>query len=256
MPESLRPYRESCGSIKAKVLSSACLAAAIAAAATLWGATSAQAIPVTTADGDGADVSVFLMGAVDANFGSEPLLYVTRQITVDHQFTYLRFDLSGISDPIVAAQVELARTELGYGSVNFFGLNDNAAGNDWDESSITWNTAPAKSGGGLDASLITPLGGFGGFSLPGTEIFTTPALLSFLNADTDGLVTLILGSTAQIQPGGVFASKENAGYFAPTLNLTLADNELIAVDEPGSFAVYGLGLMGLGVLVRRRGKPA
>jgi hypothetical protein len=241
--------------MKAKVLSSASHVVAVAGAVTLWSAASAQAIPITTADGDGADASVMLMGAVDSNFGSEPLLHVTRQMTVDPQFTYLRFDLSGISDPIVGAQVELARTELGYGSVNFFGLNDEAAGNDWDEASITWDTAPARSGGGLDASLITPLGGFGGVSPPGAEIFTTPALLAFLNADTDGLVTLILGATLQIQPGGVFASKENAGYFAPTLNLTLAERELFAVDEPGSLAVFGLGLIGLGALLRRRGKP-
>ncbi len=254
MPERLRLYRETYKSIKARVLSSACHVVAVATAVTLWSAASAQAIPVTTADGDGADASVMLMGAVDTNFGSEPLLYVTRQMAVDPQFTYLRFDLSGISDPIVAVQVELARTELGYGSVNFFGLNDDAAGNDWDESSITWNTAPAKSGGGLDASLITPLGGFGGISPPGTEVFSTAALLSFVNADTDGLITLILGGSLQIQPGSVFASKENAGFFAPTLNLTLADNDLLAVDEPGSFAVLSLGLMGLGALVRRRGK--
>ena len=268
MQKALRPFRESCGFVKSKVFFPACRGlaataeegrrrgwlAVLAGAVAMWSAGTAEALPITTAVGNGADASVMLTGAVDTNFGSDPLLYVTRQITVDPQFTYLRFDISGVSDPIVAVQVDLARTAVGYGTVNFFGLNDDAAGNDWDEASITWNTAPAKSGGGLDSTLITPLGGFGGFSSPGTETFSTAALLSFVNADSDGLITLILGSTLQLQPGGVFASKENTGYFAPTLNLTLANTDLVSVDEPASFAVFGLGLMGIGALRRRHRK--
>ena len=82
-----------------------------------------------------------------------------------------------------------------------------------------------------------------------TFSFTDPNLLSFLNADTDGIVTLILGATAVPQDSAfLWDSKEvTPGTDADAPLLTI---EGTLVPEPSSACLLGLG--GLALLLRRR----
>ncbi|MFN4806600.1 MAG: PEP-CTERM sorting domain-containing protein, partial [Akkermansiaceae bacterium] len=76
-----------------------------------------------------------------------------------------------------------------------------------------------------------------------TLSLSNAALLNFLNADTDGKVTFIIGAPkVSGDPAFFFASEEHATLAAPTLNFT-------AVPEPSAALLGGLGFL---ALLRRR----
>lgn len=223
-------------------------------------------------------------GQNDDNFGTSGSLLVKDAGTGSTtRKSYVRFDLSSANlNKLVDAELrfEVVTNNIGGGSdtpqvftVNVFGLNDDAAGNDWVEGDgstnlptggttppdqIVWNNAPANdtANNGLDLSQVTFLGQFGVPALnPDLEadpiyvsfnnlLSASPdAFLDFLNADSDGLVTFIL--TRDGGGGGPnlgFASMEHATALAPQLNL-------FGVPEPSSAL---LGLLGLAALARRR----
>ncbi len=197
-------------------------------------ASGVQALTITTADGKGADTYLSNDGQ-GANYGPDSVHGADQSLRAFRQLAntrskagYIRFDLSNIAGDMSGATLTFEATFLKGSAkvVQVYGLID-GDGDLWDESTITYNTAPgmfpATLGNyALDTAKVTLLG-----------TITTPAagdpypvrfssnptdlpLASFLGADTNRLVTfLFIGTDNE----GEIASKEHATFSAPTLTL-------------------------------------
>lgn len=235
----------------------------------------AHAESITTAAGNGADAYV-ISGSPDSNFGTSGDLQVKNDGSNDafNRKTYLRFDLTQFTSFTHAAggssltltydgnpapsSVTWNYTDTTF-SYELFGLNNGTAGDasgGWTESGITgitWNNAPGNTttdGTTFSSSVATDLGSATIAIEPsaGTTLtFSSAALTNFLNADTNGLVTLMVVRNTPPQNGANgyldFASKENTGRFAaPTLSVSAAP---LPGAIPG-FAVLASGLAAAG----------
>ena len=222
---------------------------------------------LTTASGTkGADAFV-QFGAGTTNYGGASDLtikYGGNDTAGTNRKAYVRFDLSELNFPISDASLTLAVGINNGGStnttpqnftLNLYGLNDGTTagadvlGEDWDESTITWNNGPANivAGEGAGNSVKTGTGTadggeavlIGSFSVTSEQTTGSiviaasgPDLVNFLSADTDGQVTFIITRTGWTSNGGTpnpsqggsnltFRSKENTtNHQAPTLTLT------------------------------------
>ncbi|KGJ88380.1 PEP motif putative anchor domain protein [Colwellia psychrerythraea] len=212
-------------------------------------------IEIDTSFGNGAD-SYIHNGNKDSNYGSANTLLLRNDGDNGwHRQSYIRFDLSDITETVANASFDLALTYniltdndalvANVFDVEVYGLLDSSVGNNWSENAITWNNA---AGNNVNSNGFTS-----DFSLLGTlslkdinvgDRFTldNDALVNFINNDSDNLVTLGLRrvNSARTDSSFQFASKENANNGAPMLSLTTT-----AVPEPGTLAIFGLGLIGL-----------
>ncbi len=200
---------------------------------------SVHGITISTAVGDGADSFI---GAFDpaTNFGSLNTLEVKNAAPFSPTLSfnrkgYLRFDLSAVSTPINGASFDLTISNglggvpvTGLQTFNVYGLDDADVGEFWLESGLTWDNAPANdTASGSDVLPNATLLGqfsFDGVGIPGTTVGISGAsLTSFLNADTNDVVTLlVLRETHDAAYDGWvhnFATKENGVYAAPILEL-------------------------------------
>ena len=228
------------------------LLAAIVLVAFLW--VGAQAVTViTTEDGNGADAYLTndSQQGPDTNTSAEVRMRAFRQLTDTRSKTgYIRFDLTGAAEADLTGSYLILEATYLKGSekaVDVYGLID-GDGDFWDESAITYNTAP----GMLPATLGNYALDLANVILLGT--ITTPAagdpypvrfssnptdlpLADFLSADTNKMVTFIFIGTNN---EGEIASKEHETFMAPTLTL---------IPEPTTLVLLGLGSV---VLLRRR----
>jgi hypothetical protein len=190
-----------------------------------------QALTITTADGKGADTYLTNDSpeGPNTNTSAEVRMRAFRQLADTRSKTgYIRFDLGDAVGDMSGATLTFEATFLKGSAkvVQVYGLID-GDGDLWDESTITYNTAPgmltATLGNyALDTAKVTLLG-----------TITTPAvgdpypvrfssnptdlpLTSFLGADTNKLVTFIFIGTDN---EGEIASKEHATFNPPTLTL-------------------------------------
>lgn len=139
--------------------------------------------------------------------------------------TYIKFDISHPNiGTINDAELHLvvAYNTGGTHTVEVYGLDDLHAGENWGESTITWNNAPANDANNdLIAGDVTLLGSFtvSPSDVVGTKkIFTSSGLVTWLNLDTDRLVTIILRRTdVNYSQELYFASKEHTTYDGPKL---------------------------------------
>jgi len=199
----------------------------------------ASAITVTTATGNGADTylandnqSGLGTNGPDTTHGAEVRMRAFRQLADTRSKTgYIRFDITGIAGDMSGATLTFDATYLKGAAkvVQVYGLID-GDGDLWDESMVTYNTAPGVIPNPpttlgncvLDMAKVTLLGTITApaagpaypvtFSSSPTEL----PLASFLDADTNGLVTFLFVGTDN---EGEIASKEHETFNPPTLNL-------------------------------------
>lgn len=207
-------------------------------------------IPISR--GVGADAQISELTATNVNYGAAGYSVVGKvgdSLSMNGK-TYLRFDLRNLVRPIRYAKLNM--TVVGGKnnmSVEWMGLNNGSQagggylGENWSESSITWNNAPGVNvlANGVTFGTSTTNGGaFVSLCLRGInrqtqsdldyvaigDTFTAienDKLVDFLNADTNDMVTLacryILDGLSGGQTYMQFATKENATYPAPVLSL-------------------------------------
>jgi hypothetical protein len=198
-----------------------------------------RVVHISTAMGRGKDA--FIQPRYPSEHHSEILLLVKYSASRNPDYerkAYIGLDLTPIAGLSVAeARLSLtfAPTGLGYASevpdatFAVYGLSDETLDN-WDEKTIRWNNAPANRPGGrdLDETRVVRLGTFEIVQgeLTGTRTIEGPALVEFLNRDTNGLATFILvretqGSGRSDLVHG-FANKNHPDLPPPTLRLTVA----------------------------------
>jgi hypothetical protein len=218
---------------------------------------------ITTADGDGADTYIrsnLFNNAANVNYGSSSVLAIKHDtgLSGNNRKGYIRFDLSSINTQFNDSRLHLAylgdHPDSQSPSVyNIYGLNDEDPNENWNESSITWNTAPGNntgSAGGVEGNSTVFLGTLtltlSGLSAGDSVSFSSPDLLTFLQADTNDLVTFII--TRQQRNFGIetFASKENIDFSPPMLELT-------TIPIPATALLFVSGLFGIFGTIRKRG---
>jgi hypothetical protein len=194
---------------------------------------------LTTAFGKGRDSWIQSNPSILAK-GSESYLRV-KHTTLDTKLerkSYVAFDTSRFTEKeILEAEfvLHLEPSELGFASLvpdaefAIYGLTDERQ-DEWSEDELAWSSAPAHDNAAEHhalpvASATRPLGNFtvpqgstrGSFSIKGTE------LVDFLNADTNGIITLIIiRKTDEASRNGLvhaFATKENSRNAPPILRL-------------------------------------
>ncbi|MEX2212695.1 MAG: hypothetical protein WD768_01120 [Phycisphaeraceae bacterium] len=205
------------------------------------------------------------------NFGTSSTLLVKHNTDTFLRKAYVRYDTSSIDGLAGDASLTFNFVETGVGNLDaaglaqswqfqVYGLNNGDAGEFWVEGNggadnnpageINWNNAPANNtatGNGVLANA-TSLGTFSVLGKGiGPVVFSSDALVDFLNSDTDGLATFILvRNTPQTVGTNNYAhgisSRENTAIGGTLLNVVL-------VPEP---ATGLLALMGMTVLGRRR----
>lgn len=182
-----------------------------------------------------ADARIMDGPEADKNLGKMDLFVKADGKPGFNRKAYLRFDLSGVTEPINDAALRLTLDTQGEPPVSFnyrvFGLRDNDRGDrpdGWVETGLTWNNAPANaisSANGLTRSRVQDLGTF---SVSSTDIagqvyqFAGPRLMAFLRADSNRLVTFIIvrDGIPKAGPGHVFASREAGESASPKLMLS------------------------------------
>jgi hypothetical protein len=161
----------------------------------------------------------------------------------------VRFDISSVASVTTAgANIQFTETGNNGRAITVYGLNDGDAGENWDEASITYNTAPGISFNNsmapalstdFDPARTTNLGTFNTTSSTNEVVtFSGAALEAFIAADTNDLLTFYL---YQNNLNGAIGITTKEGGAAPVLTL---------VPEPAT-ALLG-GLAGLVLVGARR----
>ena len=239
--------------------------------------TSTVSHTISTAFGQGADAQINENGGLSAtstgNGTANQLNALWSGNTGnDNQVIALRFDLSEVQPgSITGASLQLTASEAITGTHTFrvFGLEHDAAGWDWNEGGVDFDTLagvtfdgnsrtlginPAYTADGDEATTSNPeidvpnllrLGEFSANNLTGgqTASLSDPHLAVFLNLaaffqgeDQDGLVTLIIEQiNSSTSLDASFHSKEGSALLAPKLIL---DTVLAEVEPPALAGDY------------------
>lgn len=210
----------------------------------------AAIVDLGTSIGNGADTYISTWpGERDQNFGADEVFFLKNDSGTGfvNRKSYLRFDLSSLAAPVTDATLSLSfHTDTlasgGNWTFNVYGLLDGHAGENWSESSINWNNAPANltgSGAGLIGGEYAALGFFqfdSAGAAPGDQAwFSSAALTAFLQNDTDELATLIIIRQNRTLTNIGFASKEHLTLAEPILSVN-------TVPIPGAVLLLGSGL--------------
>jgi rhamnogalacturonan endolyase len=163
----------------------------------------------------------------DENRGTSSVIEVrsiSSSVPGRQNISLLRFDLpllGGISD----AELTLQSVQQSGTDFLLYGLLEGAAGEDWDEYTVTYNTAPAIFGGDGDDTTqdlnLSDVVLLATYSHAANDIvnITSQALIDFLSQDTDGAATFLLVSPDDANRNVYYASRES-GLLAPSLSIT------------------------------------
>jgi hypothetical protein len=211
-------------------------------------------------------------GAPDASFSRTSLAVINDDgTTAGAAKAYLRFQLPADFGTATAVTFDISRSDsVSVYDLPYFvyGLNDGTAGETtWTQNDtysptgtdLTWNNAPGNdpttTSGFVNATQVgsfTALGSRNGGLAGDSYTVSGSSLVSFVNSDTNGLITLMISQDpAQITSSeNQFASDSNTTYGLPALQLTYTPT---AVPEPASLAVICVSVPLL--LSRRRQQP-
>jgi hypothetical protein len=213
-----------------------------------------------------ADSDIRNDSAADMDYAKGDRSYLLSRYNWSNQIAkvYVKFALPADFGTATAATFNITCTQVTgnnwFVPYDIYGLNDSAAGNDWQDlapgmyygapsGGLTWNNAPANlSGLSFDNTKSTYLGHF---TEPGTAgnvgTFSGSALINWLNTDSDKAVTLMFVRRVESGFGQFSAEAKWASRDAGTpAQLNLSYN---AVPEPATMAVLAIG--GLAALRRR-----
>jgi hypothetical protein len=213
--------------------------------------TSANALLITTNGGDGADsfITENIKTAVKGGNDNFSAFWGPN----NHNNTsvgYLRFDLSSVTDQITSASLILTSRGSSNIELEFYGLNDGHAGENWIETGaggLNWNNAPgspAEFTGIPDSGSTTSLGTVNTFVSANNDlVFSSSGLLNFLNADTSGFVTILLrdnylSSSFNLVDASFYSKEFGNVNFMPRLDIT-------TVPVPAAVWMLGSALVGL-----------
>lgn len=197
-------------------------------------------VTTTTAQGQGKDK--YVQPLVPSQHMSDVLILVKN--SKDPKPDYLRkgligMDLSGLAGgKVTDARLELTMVPTGMGyaaelpdsTFAIYGLTDESLDH-WNPETVRWATAPANRTGGaaVDPKKTVKLGTF---QVPqgiqsGVKSIDGPALVEFLNRDTNGLATFILvRETPGSGKGDLvhgFANRKHPTLPPPTLRMTVVN---------------------------------
>ncbi|MCA9238129.1 MAG: PEP-CTERM sorting domain-containing protein [Planctomycetales bacterium] len=197
-----------------------------------------------------------------------------------NDLVFLRFDTSSLTGAAGSAlNLTWYRSDGSTGkTLSLWGINDGSADDvAWDEAAITYDTAPAMAPDGMDVmtevglahtdddihdlksaslTLLVADQAYGPQVEGDLYSFSSAALDTFLNADTNGIVTfLITRNTNTSSNQARFTAKEatafNSGASVPQGGAgAYLSGVTTGVPEPGSIALIGLAAAAL--VVRRR----
>jgi hypothetical protein len=207
-------------------------------------------VSITTAAGNGGDV--FIKPGKENNQGAIEVKNAANAngpgVTTK---SYLKFDISSVADrldEVASAGLHLTTSfnHIGGSSgdpaattVYVYGLKDESL-DDWDELQVVWENAPANdvtSNEWSEGSVVA----LGSINVPANPEpdpvgYTSEALVDFIAADTNGIVTLLLRREDSNGSHNMrFASKEVAAdagepTWAPTLSLELVPPEPVTFE--------------------------
>jgi len=185
--------------------------------------------------------------AVRRNSGTasvEPSLHAKRTTATatTNRFVMLRFDSSLFGSTATEADFQITGTVgTGWdiapdGNFQLYGVNDGDAQDEAITNAYNPNATGAIFIGGnhphVDLTQLTNLGSFLANS-GSTSTFDAPSLLNFIQADTNGIVTLVITRN----------STGNNSVFADSASLT--PPTLTVIPEPSLLALLGLGSLGM-----------
>ena len=220
---------------------------------------------ITTSDGVGGDAFIAQYGGSGGGSnhnesGTSTWLFVKNTYTYERSVD-LHFDLSTMSSDAVSAGLEVM---IGYGglypmTVDVWGVNDDEDLDGWDETTITWNNAPANDtvegwdgGLGVVAGQATYLGSYTHSTATNIGDLVTlvsgSALVDFLNDDTDDQVTIaIFGDRGVVgNYNAAYMGSDNTDVSGGTTGITHSPTLNISeVPEPSALVLLTAGLIGL-----------
>ena len=157
--------------------------------------------------------------------GSETEIQVKGEAGVgsNERLGLISFDVGGLSLPVDGATLSLSVLDLG-GNFSFklLGVKESNSDESFLESSLHWNNSAltdASDDGYINAETID-LGDFSISSGESTARLSSQALTDFVNADTNGRVTLMLRRWTAASAVSRFASKEHGSEAGPVLEVT------------------------------------